>query len=74
MENHFVLPNFTTPVSGTLREVLDNDNTTRDKIYLNGLGMTIEESGGISVIMKRRMEVDKYYSVFGYKPQYHRKT
>ena len=69
-----MLPNFTTPVSGTLREVLDNDTTTRDKIYLNGLGITIDESGGVSVILKTGMEVEKYYTVFNYEPQYHRKT
>ena len=36
---HFSFPNITTPVSGTSREVLDNNTTTREKSYLNGLGM-----------------------------------
>ena len=36
---HFALPNFTTPMPGTLREVLDSDIATRDKIALNGLGI-----------------------------------
>ena len=49
---HFVLTNFTTPVPGTLQEVLDNDTTTRDKSYLNGLGTAKGESGGIYMIMK----------------------
>ena len=31
MEKHFSFPNFTPPVLGTLREVLDNDTTTREK-------------------------------------------
>ena len=40
MANHFALPNFTTPIPGTLMEVLDNDIAPRDKISLNGLVMT----------------------------------
>ena len=35
----FTFPNFTNPVPGVLREVLDKDTTTGDKSYLNGLGM-----------------------------------
>ena len=31
VENHFELPNFITPVPGTLRDVLDNNTTTREK-------------------------------------------
>ena len=37
--NHFGLPNFTTPVTGALMEVLENENTPIDKISVNGLGM-----------------------------------
>ena len=37
VEKHFALPNYTTLVPGTLREVIDNENTTRDKIYPYGL-------------------------------------
>ena len=37
-KKHFEFPNFTTPAPRTLREVLDNDATPRDKISLNGLG------------------------------------
>ena len=68
MVKHFLKPNFTTPVPGTLREVLDNDITTREKIYLNGLGMTKGESGGIYMMMKTGMEVSQYYNVFNYGP------
>ena len=50
MEKRFEFPNSTTPVPGTLMEVLDNDTTTRDKIYLNGLGMKKGKSGGASMI------------------------
>ena len=32
-----VTPNFTTPILGILREVLDNEMAPRDKISLNGL-------------------------------------
>ena len=34
-----VTPNFTTPIPGILREVLDNEMAPRDKISLNGLGI-----------------------------------
>ena len=36
---NFAFPKFTFPVSGMLREIVDNYITTRDKIYLNGLEM-----------------------------------
>ena len=55
MEKHFVYHNFTIQVSGTSREVLDNNITTREKIYLNGLGTKKGESGGIYMIMKAGM-------------------
>ena len=42
-------PNFATPVTGTSREVLDNDTATRDKSYLNGSGMKKVESVGLSM-------------------------
>ena len=45
-EKHFAFPNFTTPVPGMMREVLDNDTTLRDNISLNGLGMKKGKSGG----------------------------
>ena len=50
-------PNFTTPAPGTLREILDNDTTERDKSYLNGLNMTKGESGSVSMILKTGTEV-----------------
>ena len=65
---HFVFPNFVTPVTGTLRGVLDNETTPRDKIYLNGLGMIKGKSGGASMMLKTGMEVDQYYIVFNYSP------
>ena len=59
-----VFPKFTALVSGTLRGVLDSDTTTRDKIYLNGLGVTKVESIGLFMILKTEMEVSQYYTVF----------
>ena len=40
VSNNFTILKFTAPVSGMLRKVIDNNNTTRNKIYLNGLGTT----------------------------------
>ena len=54
-EKQFEFPNFTTPVSGMLREVFDNGTTTRDKISLNGLGTTQGEYGGVSMMLKTGM-------------------
>ena len=65
---HFLFPNFTTPVPGTLREVLDNDNTPRDKIYLNGLGTTKGKSGGASMMPKIGIKVAQDDTVFNYGP------
>ena len=56
--------NFATPVSGTLREVLDINTTTREKSHLNGLG----ESGGVSMMLKTVIEVAQDYTVFNYGP------
>ena len=50
---NFALPNFTTPVPGMLRVILDNYTTTREKIYLNVLGMTKGESGGALMIINK---------------------
>ena len=63
-----MLPDFTTPVPITLREVLDNNTITRDKSHLNGLGMKKGESGGVSMMLKIGMEVAQYYNVFDYGP------
>ena len=52
ISKHFALPNFTAPVSETLKEVIYNFTTTRDKFILNGLGVTKVKYGGVSVIMK----------------------
>ena len=68
MAKHYAFPNITTPVSGTLRGFLENDTTTGDKNFLNGLGMTKGESGGVSMIMKTVVEVAQYYTVFNYIP------
>ena len=46
----------------TLREILDNDMTTRDKISLNWLGMEIGKSGGLFMVMKTVMEVAQDYT------------
>ena len=68
LSKHFTFPNFNTPVTGALMEVLDNDATTRDETYLNGLGMKKGESIGISMMIKIGMEVSQYYTVFNYVP------
>ena len=65
---HFTFPNYTTPVPGTLRCLLYNNTTTRDKISFNGLWMTKVESGVVSMLMKTGMEVSQYYTVFNYIP------
>ena len=39
VEKHFATPNLNTPMSETLRKVLCNSISQRDKISLNGLGM-----------------------------------
>ena len=63
---HFVFPNFTPPVTATLREILDNNNTTRDNSYPNGLNDTKGESRGVSMMLKTGMEAPQYYTVFNY--------
>ena len=68
VENNCVLPKFTIPVTETLREFLDNDTTTRDKITLNGLGMKKDKSISVSVIMKIGTEVAEYCTVLNYRP------
>ena len=45
--NNFELPKFNDSVPRTLQEVIDNDTKTRDKMSLNGLGVTKGESGGV---------------------------
>ena len=52
----------------TLRGFLGNDTKTREKNYLNGLGMTKGESGGVSMMLKTGMEVAQEYTVFNYGP------
>ena len=61
---HFAWPNFTYPLSGTLRAFLDNSNTTRDKFYLKGLGVTKGESGGVAMMLKIEMKEAQYYNIF----------
>ena len=69
-----MLPKFTASVSGTLREILENHTTTRDKTPLKGLGATEGESGGVSVMLEKRMKAAQQYTVFKYNPQNHRTT
>ena len=61
---NFAFPKFTFPVSGMLREIVDNYITTRDKIYLNGLEMKKIKYGGVYMMLKTEMEVAQYYTVF----------
>ena len=64
MVKNFALPNFTTTLLGTLGRVLDNDNITKEKSYLNGLGMTRGKYGGVFMMPKTVMEVNQDYTVF----------
>ena len=50
-------------------EVIENGNTPRDKISLNGLGMKKVKCVNESMMLKRGMEVDQYYTVFNYGPR-----
>ena len=68
MAKYFAFPNFTTPMPGTLREVLDNNMSPRDKISLDGLGVKKVKSGGLSMMLKIGMEVAQYYTVFNHGP------
>ena len=61
-----MVKHFTTPVTGTLRGVLDNDITPRDKISLNGLVMKKGKSGGASMMLKTGMGVAQYCTAFNY--------
>ena len=47
-----VLTNFNTPMPGTLKEVLNNDISPREKISLNGLGMTKGKYGGLYMMLR----------------------
>ena len=39
LQKHFAFPKFTTPMTGTLKEIVDNYTTINSKISLNGLGL-----------------------------------
>ena len=67
LSRQFMLPNLTTPVLVMLRKVLENDTTTKDKIFLNGLGMKKGKSIGTSIMLKTVMEVAQYYNFFNYR-------
>ena len=64
--NNFAFPDFTTPVSRTLRKVLDNDTTTRDKITLKVLEVKNGEYRGGFMMLKTGMQIAKDYTVFDY--------
>ena len=55
-------------MTGTLREVIDNDITPRQKIPLDRLVMTKIKSGGLSMMLKTGLEVAQDYNVFSYGP------
>ena len=55
--NRFTFPKFAASVSGTLREILDNDTTTRDKITLKLLGETKGKSGVVAIMLKTGIKV-----------------
>ena len=66
MAKHFSVPNFTAIIPGTLREVLDNDIASREKISLNGLGIIKGKYVGLSMMLKTGLEVAQDYTVFNY--------
>ena len=68
MANNVVLPNLATPVRGTMKKVLDNDTTPRDKISLNGLGITKDKSECAPMMMRTGVEVAQCYNVSNYGP------
>ena len=49
-----------------LREVIENDITTRDKTSLHGLEMKKGKYGGASIMLKTGMEVAQYCTIFNY--------
>ena len=59
----FALPNYITLVTGTLREVLENNIAPRDKISLNGLGMTKNKARGLSMMLKTRLNVAQDHTI-----------
>ena len=61
-----MFPKFSAPVSGKLREVIENATTARDKISLKWLGVTKGESGGVAMMKKTVKEVAQYDTVFNY--------
>ena len=61
--NHFSFPKFITPVASTLREVLDNEITTRDKISLNGLGTSNGKFVRVSMMLKTGIKMAQDYTV-----------
>ena len=68
MAKHFVFPNFTTPLTGSIRGVLYNDTSTRDKIPINGLGMTKGESVIVYIMLKTGTEVAQDRTFFNKVP------
>ena len=64
MKNAF--PKFTSPVSGMLREGIDDYNKTRNIIFLSGLRVEKVISLGVYMILKKIMEVAQYYNIFNY--------
>ena len=66
MAKQFVFLSFTTPVEGTLNEVIENDTTTRNEISLQGSEMTKGKSVGASIMLKIGKEVAQYYTVSRY--------
>ena len=68
VSRHLALPNFSTPVTGMPREVVDNETTPRDKISLNVLGTKKVKYGGTYMMLKTGMEVAQDYTIFNYGP------
>ena len=66
VSNNFVLHKFTSPGTGNFRGVLYNDTNIRDKIPLNVLVVTKFESISVSIMLKTRMEVTEYCTVFNF--------
>ena len=72
--NRYEISKSNTPDQFILKEFLDNNNTTRDKMYLIELGATKDQSIRVSMMLQTGIEVVKDSIVFNFLPQDHRNT
>ena len=65
---NFVLPNSTASGPGALREVIENNTTTKYKLSPNGLEITKGHSLSVSMMLKTEMEAVEDCTIFKYGP------